>query len=157
MRRIALVAVIAPFAIPAIVFLMCALTEGMSLTDSLTSLSEQFTARRQNLFMIGALGLFPVGILMAILWIHRKRGGDQVTRRWMAGGGLIPILLVIIWVNFDYWPAFLPSKTYPGFPHGLEFVIGPGLFAPILMLPGIALGWWAARNRHGRRSIGTND
>ncbi|NNE09207.1 MAG: hypothetical protein HKN20_11655, partial [Gemmatimonadetes bacterium] len=52
--------------------------------------------------------------------------------------------------NFDFWPAFLPSRVYPGFPHGLEFIIGPGVFAPIGMLLGVLTVWVSQRGAGGR-------
>jgi hypothetical protein len=42
-------------------------------------------------------------------------------------------------VNVEYWTAFLPNRTFLGLPHGLEFIIGRGVFAPIGMLAGLAV------------------
>lgn len=49
-------------------------------------------------------------------------------------------LLVCLFVNLEFWPKFLPARQFLGFPHGLEFVIGPLFFAPI----GVGVGCFAA-------------
>jgi hypothetical protein len=54
-------------------------------------------------------------------------------------GGALPILAVAVFVNVEYWTAFLPNRTFLGLPHGLEFIIGRGVFAPIGMLAGLAV------------------
>ncbi len=137
--------IILPLLIPPTVFTFCALAKGMPLAETLSAMIEQYMTRRQNLLICGAVGFFPVLLLFAGLWLHRRAGGDANTRRIMAWSGLVPVVLILVWVNLQFWPLFLPKRVYPGFPHGLEFVIGPGLFAPIGMLVGVGLGWWVAR------------
>jgi hypothetical protein len=136
-----------PLLIPPVVFAICALAEGLSAAETLTALGEQFLTKRQNLLMCGTIGLFPVLLLLGCLWIHRRVDGNTRTRREMGWSGLIAIALVLIWVNVEFWPLFFPGRTDPGFPHGLEFLVGPALFAPIAMLFGIGVVWWARRPR----------
>ena len=134
-----------PLLIPLAVFSICALAEGLSFVETLIAASEQVTSGRQNLLICGMVGLFPVLLLLIGLWIHRRLGGNEQTRNVMAWSGLIPILCVLIWVNVQFWPLFLPSRTYPGFPHGLEFIIGPIFFAPVAMLFGMSAAWLIQR------------
>ena len=136
-----------PLLIPPVVFAICALAEGMSTTEMWFALTEQYTAERTNLLVCGLLGLFPILLLLLGLWIYRRSRGTNGVISLMGWCGLIPILLVLVWVNFEYWPSFLPSRTYPGFPHGLEFILGPGFFAPIGMGAGMVVGWWAGRKK----------
>lgn len=136
-----------PVLIPAAVFALCALLKGLSLPETTTALLQQFKAERQNLLVCGLIGLFPVGLLHGCLWIHRWKKGAATVERAMAIGGLVAILLVLLWVNFQFWPLFLPDRVYPGFPHGLEFIIGPGIFAPVAMIIGMAIGWIATRTK----------
>lgn len=147
MSRLFYICLLSPLIIPPVVFSICALEAGLSFSDTLTAVFEQYTVRRQNLLTTGLPGFFPILLLLGGLWLHRRSGGTQTTRIWMGWGGLIPIMAVIFWVNFQFWPLFLPARTYPGFPHGMEFIIGPGFFAPVGMLLGMLLGWWLARDR----------
>ncbi len=136
---------LAVFTIPPFIFLWAALAAGLGIGESLAAMVAQYTAERQNLLVCSAIGLFPLALLAVGLWIGKRLAPEA--QQAMALTGLLPILAVLVWVNRDFWPLFLPSRTYPGFPHGLGFVIGPLIFAPIGMLVGLLLGWWVARSR----------
>ncbi len=145
-RSILLFSGAACLAIPPLVFLIAAFGAELSLNDAFAAMVEQFVAPRQNLLVCGALGLFPLTLLGLILWALRRFAPKIRYRSMLALGGVLPILVVLVWVNFDFWPHFLPSQTYPGFPHGLGFVIGPGIFAPIGMIGGMVIAWLISRN-----------
>ncbi len=135
----------AAFLVPTLIYVGTGVAESMPVGEALGAAAEQWTSERQNLMMTGVLGLFPVLCLAVVLWIHRRMGGEAARRRYLAAGGLIPILLVLIWVNISFWSVYLPARTNPGFPHGLELVIGPGMFAPVAMLLGVGLAWFLTR------------
>lgn len=135
------------FAIPPLVFFIVGLTEGMG-AATFGALVEQYSIARQNLFMVSLPGLFPLALLgLAVYLGGRFRGWTGL--RSLAVGGTVAILAVQTWVNVEFWPTYLPARTYPGFPHGLEFVIGPIFFAPLAMLVGMVL----AAVLTGRRPI----
>lgn len=147
LARFAIASLLLPFSVPTVVFTICALASGLSVTETASALAEQLATRRQNLAICGGLGIFPSLLLLGGLWLHRRFGGEERARRAMAWGGLAAILGVLAWVNFQFWPLFLPERTYPGFPHGLEFVIGPLFFAPVAALFGVAIGWAAQKGK----------
>ncbi len=146
--RFFLIALVTLLLIPPVVFTIVALSKGMAVAAIPGLLLDQYQAPRQNLFVCGAISIAPLLALLVVGWLYRRFRGSAETRHLMMWGGLIPIVLVQIWVNFDFWPAFLPSRVYPGFPHGLEFIIGPGVFAPIGMLLGV-LTVWVSQRRAG--------
>ena len=82
---------------------------------------------------------FSLAILALAIWVHGRGGGDTAMRPRLVAGGSIPIIAVLFWANAEFWTDFLPSRVYPGFPHGLELVLGPGLYAPIGMIAGVIL------------------
>jgi hypothetical protein len=131
------------FLVPSIVFVAVALANNM---DALGALTEQFTAERHNLLGISLLALFPCVLLALLVGI-----GGRFARRpnWplYALGGAVPIVLVTAFVNYEFWPRYLPSRAFLGFPHGLEFVIGPLFFAPIGVLVGFSVVWILLRTR----------
>ncbi len=145
---VALLLVFTVVVIPPLVFIFVALLESMSFADTLFALSEQYISRRQNLLVCGLLGLFPLALMGCTLWAHRRFGGDQSFRPALLMGGFIPIILILLWANIEYWPDFLPSRVYPGFPHGLELMLAPIFFAPVGML----LGMLVVRIGLGRRT-----
>ena len=132
-------------AIPPVVFLGSAVQAGLGLGESLSAMVAQYREPRQNLLVCGALGLFPIGLLTVGLWVIKRLAPAYAYRGALAIGGCVPIMAVLVWVNLDFWPLFLPARTYPGFPHGLGFVIGPLIFAPVGMAIGVAFVWLAAR------------
>jgi uncharacterized membrane-anchored protein len=108
---------------------------------------DQYAADRQNLLISAIPGLIPVLLLLAVLWAYRRYGKSERIRRAMGWVGLLAILLVLVWVNLQFWPLFFPSRTSPGFPHGLEFIIGPIFFAPVLMALAMGSVWLALRGQ----------
>lgn len=137
LRAVLFLGALAALAIPSGVFLVVALYSDLGAAEAVAAMVEQMTTRRQNLLVCGALGLFPILLLSLFSWGLSRW---SVTRPWRAAlavGGLLPILAVLLWINFDFWPLFLPARTYPGFPHGLGFIIGPAIFAPIAMVIGM--------------------
>jgi len=81
------------------------------------------------------------------LWLHRRFGGDLSKRPLLIWSGYLPLLGMLIWANFEYWPDFLPSRVYPGFPHGMELFIAPLFFAPIAMAVCIFAAWLLGRSQ----------
>ncbi|MCH9648891.1 MAG: hypothetical protein K0U98_11685 [Deltaproteobacteria bacterium] len=138
-------------AIPPVVFLGAALQAGLSLTGSFSAMSAQYTAPRQNLLVCGAVGLLPLALLAVVIGLMKRFAPRGPNRAVVAIGGLLPVLAVLLWVNWDFWPLFLPDRTYPGFPHGLGFVTGPLIFAPIGMAVGMLISWFAGRKDSQRR------
>lgn len=136
---------LAIFLIPPLVFLVAAFAAGLGMGESVEALVAQYGAARQNLLVCSALGLVPLAVLALALWLTRRLA-PQI-RQTMAVTGLLPILAVVAWVHWDFWPLFLPERTYPGFPHGLGFVIGPVFFAPVGLAIGLLIGWLATRSR----------
>ncbi len=137
--RVLLASALLLLAIPPLVFLSVALSSGMSLSETSGALVAQYTAARVNLAVCTALGLAPLLLLAGLLWIRRRRRPSASGPPLYAIGGALPIVGVAIFVNFEYWTAYLPNRTFLGFPHGLEFIIGPGVFAPIGMLAGVVV------------------
>jgi hypothetical protein len=132
--------------IPSVIFVSAGVSEGMSLSQTFAALVEQFSADRNNLGTISALGLLPWALLALFLGIVRRVTRSSAGLTAYAVGGAIPIIVVIAFVNLEFWPAFLPARVFLGFPHGLEFVIGPLFFAPV----GIGVGFlavWISRRR----------
>lgn len=131
---------VAALLIPPLVFAGVGLAEGMGIAGTSSALAEQYSTRRQNLAILGAVGVIPIALLGLLAWVLGKTERFRAKRRNLTLGGGLAILAVIGWVNVSYWPTFLPDKTYAGFPHGLEFVIGPLMFAPVAMLLGMLIG-----------------
>lgn len=144
-RWVFLPGVLVAFAIPAGVFLICALLADLTFEDSLRATAEQFTAERNHLWGCGVLGALPVVLLTGVGWLM-KRWLEPQRARLIAQFGLVGIALVLVWVNFEFWPGYLPERAFRGFPHGLEFVIGPLYFAPGVMLAFMLFAWLGTRN-----------
>lgn len=134
----------ATLAIPPLVFAASGVGAGMGLAGTASALVAQYATHRHNLLLLALPSLAPIGLLVLLMWVYRRRAGAAAARP-VAIGGLLGILAVTVWINTMFWPHFLPSRSYPGFPHGLEFVIGPVLFAPVGMLLGMAIGVAASR------------
>lgn len=132
------------FAAP-LTFLLTALASGMGIGETLDALVDQFTAKRVNLLVVSVVALAPMLLLALILWIGRRFGKFENSVGMMALGGSFAILLVTIFVNLQYWPKFLPARAFLGWPHGIEFLLGPVFVAPIAMLIGMVVGAIAAR------------
>lgn len=131
--------------IPPLVFILVGLFSDMSFSSVLGALLEQYTQRKRNLLLIGLFACLPLLLIGLVLWLHKRFGGSASLRPVLAWSGFTGISLITLWINFEYWPAYLPGRVYPGFPHGLEFVIGPLFFAPIAMAVCMLVAWLAAR------------
>lgn len=145
MSRLFYACLLVPLIIPTVVFSVCALAAGLSPVETWAALLDQYTTRRLNLVVSGLPGFFPILLLVGVLAIYRRYGKSQRTRASMGWGGLLAILTVLVWVNLQFWPLFFPGRTSPGFPHGLEFIIGPVFFAPVFMALTMGGIWLALR------------
>lgn len=132
--------------IPPVVFGVVGLAKGMGLVGTAGAVVAQYGVRRLNLFTTAILSFLPLVVLAIVVWIIGRFTSMKASRRSLAMGGGVAILLVMIWVNFEFWPTFLPDRVAPGFPHGLEFVIGPIYFAPVAMLVGVGLAAFVNRS-----------
>jgi hypothetical protein len=127
--------------IPTAVFFSTALFRGMGVPGAVAALGEQMTADKTNLLVVSLLGLLPlllIALLLMVRKIIRKTWDDAA---FYALAGVLPVVAVTLLVNLEYWPSYLPARRFLGFPHGLEFVIGPFVFAPIGVLLGFLIAW----------------
>ncbi len=124
---------------PPMVFVVVGLTKGMGLAGTAEAVVAQYGVRRMNLLSSAIPSFLPLVLLALLVWIIGRFTSIQASRRSLAMGGGAAILIVMVWINFEFWPVFLPERVTPGFPHGLEFVIGPLYFAPVAMLVGMGL------------------
>ena len=131
--------------IPPLVFLIVGLHSGMAPGDAVSALGAQYAAKRVNMAVISALNLFPLLLLAGFLGLRRALGRDAGKASLYALTGAVPVLAVTAFVNFEYWPTFLPARTYAGFPHGLELILGPGAFAPAGLMLTLLVVWLATR------------
>jgi hypothetical protein len=131
-----LTAILAPLLVPAVVYCIVALSAGLGLGGTIEALANQATGPRQNLSASSVLGLAPALLLLVLLRLVRRFDTENSWRRAAGWGGLIAILLILVWANFEAWPNFLPGRAFPGWPHGMELVIAPLFFAPVAMLVG---------------------
>ena len=127
--------------LPPLLFLGSALFEGMGFEGGGTALAEQYIAERSNLIVITLLGLAPILLIIFLLGIRRA-----IRKTWDGSGtyalaGALPVVAVTVFVHLEYWPSYLPARQFLGFPHGLEFVIGPLIFAPVGILLGFLVAW----------------
>ncbi len=130
---------------PAAVFVGVGLANGMSAGDVFAAMVAQLTAERLNLAMISVLSLAPVLLLVVILAVGWRLGRFRETGGAVALGGSLGILAIIVAANLEFWPTYLPSLTYAGWPHGIELMLGPLIGAPIAMIIGMLLGHRLAR------------
>lgn len=143
LRSFAPVALVVTFLVPFVVFLAAGLAAGMAPGAALGALAEQCAQPRQNPLITALTGWIPAAALLVVLRLTRRAG--PAASRAMARGGLVAIVAVLVWANLEFWPKFLPSRVYPGFPHGLELVMGPVIFAPVAMVLGMLAGRAFAR------------
>jgi hypothetical protein len=141
-----LIVAVALLVLPPLLFLGSALYRGMGLADGTSALLEQYSAERTNLVVITLLGLLPLLLVTLLLGIRR-----MLFKTWDDAGlyalcSSLPIVLVTVFVHLEYWPSWLPARQFLGFPHGLEFVIGPFVFAPVGVLLGFVTAWLIARS-----------
>lgn len=138
-------AVAGPFLVAALVFVGVGLATGMGPGGVWTALAELSTGRRHNPFLAATVGLVPVLLLLAALALGPRWWPTAGWGPAAAWSGLAAILLVLAWAHVQFWPLFLPDRVYPGFPHGLELVIAPLLFAPPAAAVGVAMGLMLGR------------
>lgn len=144
-RNVFLPGLLAAFIIPTGVFFICALLADLTVAASLRATVEQFSYERNHLWGIGLLGILPVVLLTGLGWLI-GRWLEPLRTRLIAQAGLVGIALILVWINFEFWPGYLPERAFRGFPHGLEFVIGPLYFAPGAMLLFMLCAWLGTRN-----------
>lgn len=122
------------------VFIIVALVSGMGISTTFDALLAQYAAERVNLLVISLTSLAPMVLLVLIVWIGRRFGKFATSAGAVGLGGSIAICLVTVFVNMEYWPKFLPARAFLGWPHGIEFVLGPAIAAPVAMLFGMLIG-----------------
>lgn len=135
-RRLALAGLCLPVAVPVVVFAAVGFASGMGLAGTMAALADQVAQRRLNPLITGVLGWFPVALLFLGRWLANRWKPEGAWVGSASWGGLVAILGVLVWANLQFWPLFLPERVQPGFPHGMELVIGPIFFAPVAMLLG---------------------
>lgn len=140
-RRIFLpVAIVTPLLLPAVVYAGVAISKGLSVSATASALAAQAVGGRPNLFAPAILSVLPVSIIFGLHWLARKRDPINAWRHRAAWTGLGMVLCVLLWANLSAWPLYMPGRQYPGFPHGLELIIGPLFFAPVAALVGWFMG-----------------
>lgn len=141
---LALCAVVVFLSAP-LLFGLVAVSKGMSLSETINALVGQYTAPRQNLLVLSILSLFPVGVLALLMLAVKKLDRCGRPLPLIALTGSVPVVVLTLWINLEFWPIFLPSLNYPGFPHGLEFVIGPLIYAPGAAILAVLLAFFVTR------------
>lgn len=141
-RRFLPVAVAAPVVLSVVIFLGSGITTGLSPAEAISALVGQSMGRRYNPLISGALGIAPTLLLLGVLRLLRRFDPERDRSRAAAWAGLFVIQVIVAWAGFEFWPNFLPDLVYPGFPHGLELVIGPLIFAPIALIVVGPVAWF---------------
>ena len=124
--------------LPALVLGICLLAAGHSAMETLQALLTQLQAERRNLLVVGLPAVVPFALLALVLVIYRRWRGVAGSRQ-VAFAGSLAIIVLLLWANATFWPLYLPGRSFPGWPHGLEMVIVPLFFAPIGMLVAVAI------------------
>ncbi len=144
--RVLVVGVLATFLIPAASYWACGVLEGLAPVTALEYLIEQYGVRRQNPALSAIPALLPLVLLAAVLAVIRRMTAKP-TSLVLAIGGLAPQLALQIWTNVGFWSIYLPTRSYPGYPHGLEFVIVPLFYTPVAMALGLFIAHIALRRQ----------
>jgi len=145
-RTFWLIALLTPFVVPLLVFLVAGLTQGMSPAAVTVALVDQCAGGKPNPLVSGIVGLAPIGVITIVLLGLRRRVAPDDPRLAATGwGALLAAALVIAWANWEYWPKYLPERKFMMFPHGMELVIGPLFFAPVGVVVGALVGWLTGR------------
>ena len=131
--------------VPPVVFTACALLAGMGVGGTVSAMVAQYGADRLNLLVLGILGTIPLAFLCLVLGVYRRFGSVEPVRVMALGGGLVVIAL-LVWAHGSYWPSFLPERSAPMWPHGIEFVVVPLFFAPVGAVAGMLAGWLIHRS-----------
>lgn len=130
---------------PAAVFVGVGLASGMEVGDVFGALVEQLKSEQMNLTLISVRSLAPVVLLAIVLAVGWRIGRFRDTGVAVALGGSVAILAIVVAANLEFWPTYLPSLTYAGWPHGIELMLGPFVAAPIAMVLGMVIGHRLAR------------
>ncbi len=144
--RFVLAALGLPLLIPPAVYAFVALRSGLSVAEAGSALVAQIGGR-PNLGATALLGLAPILLFTIVLRLLRRRDPEG---RWLGAAGwwgLVPALLILAWANWEVWPLHMPGRAFPGWPHGLELVIGPIFFVPVALVLGAVAGSLVARSR----------
>lgn len=131
--------------VPVVVFLAIAVVEGMGPGAALRAMAEQASGGRPSLVAAGILFLFPVLLLLLGLRLGRRFDPDGEQLPALGWAGLAAVLAVQVWANASFWRLYLPDRTSPGFPHGLELVIAPLFFAPAVVAVTALVGFLMLR------------
>lgn len=145
--RLWLALFVVPVIMPWVVFLISGLAVGMSPADAFSAAVEQSGERKQNPLIAGVPGIIPAGVVALLLLILRRWDRTGERRRVVGWVGVFLIGAVIAWANFQFWPKFLPEREFMMWPHGLELVLGPMFFAPVVALVGCLVTWFGTRGR----------
>lgn len=135
-----------PLLVPVVVYLAVAVASGLSPGEAVGAFRAQFTGR-PNLMATALLGLAPIALFAGVLRLLRRRDPEGRWLGMVGWSGLAPALVVLIWANVEVWPLYMPGRAFPGFPHGLELVIGAIVFVPIALILGGIVGGIVARGR----------
>jgi hypothetical protein len=131
---------------PPATFAVCGLLANMGVADIGAAMFEQYASdARPALWGPSLLALAPVLLLALALWLIAKFRKQPDLNRPLGAAGLLAMTLVLIWANASYWTIFLPERTSPGWPHGMELLVGPLFFAPPAVLLAMLLAWLLVR------------
>lgn len=133
--------------VPFVVFLLVGLTSGMGVGGAFAALVEQVREGRPNPMITGIIGLVPLILMGIVLWICKLARALPRTRSLVLWGGFAGIVAVLVWSNLEFWTVFLPHMKAPGFPHGMELLIGPVFFAPVAMAFGMVIAFLVGRKK----------
>lgn len=148
-RRVLLIAllVLLVLLVPPVVFFFTGLGSGMGVGGTWDALVEQIRGGRPNPLITGVVGLIPLILVGVVLWISKLAKALPRTQSLILWGGVFPVIAVLVWSNLEFWTVFLPSMKAPGFPHGLELLIGPVFFAPVAMAFGMVITYLVGRSK----------
>lgn len=113
--------------------------------QAFSTLIQNYLVAKRNPLLSSLLCIFPFLLLALLLFIMGRRKVNERLRGLLSLTGASTIFVCMFAVNLMYWPNFLPGKSYPGFPHGLELVIVPIFFAPVAMFVTVFIAWLIKR------------
>lgn len=145
-RTILFIGVLISLLVPPTTFLVSGLAAEMGLLDTLNAVMDQYGPEaRPKLWSSSVISVVPVLGLGLVLWLIAKIRGKHDLTPLLGAAALVALALVLIWSNVSFWLTFLPEQRTPGWPHGLELVVGPLVFAPLAMLTAMLLAWAVGR------------
>ena len=136
--RYLLISALCTLLLPGLVLTLCVLGNGFGVAETAQHLLAQVQTERRNPLVVGLPAVVPFALLALVLAIYRRWRGTAGSKM-VAAFGILVIVVLLIWANASFWPLFLPGRSYPGWPHGLEMVIVPIFFAPVGMLVAVAI------------------